>query len=86
MAEIKTKRGYKRIWLNPKKGLVNADYGFTKWNSYNAEALITIRDCTRSIALEFNFTSKEELKDKVYKLDKLIELLQTFKKEVLIDK
>lgn len=84
MAEV-TKRGYKRAWLNPSKGLASADYGYTKWNSEAVDALFTIRDCTRTISLDFNYVNSKEHKEKIAKLDKLVELLEAFKKEVLLD-
>lgn len=85
MVNTKTRKGYYRTFLNKKKGLASVEYGFTKWNTEAVEACFTIRDCTRTITLDFNINGKQDLKDRLDKVDKLIESLEKFKQEVLID-
>lgn len=84
MVDITTK-GYKREFLNPKKGIASIEYEFTKWTPIEIGATFTITDCCRRVNLEFNTSSAKELKERKYKLDTLIKHLQEFREKVFND-
>lgn len=77
---------YKRIWLNSKKGtayiVIDAEYckAYSKKDhSLHGEVYIAIKDCYRETRLEFDYWSMKEYKERLQKIQRLIDSLEEVK-------
>lgn len=69
----------KRGWLNEGSGM--AAYEYTVEGGYRfpaVDAEIILSDCTRQIALDFNFYSEKDIEGRLRKLETLKEMLSEF--------
>ena len=77
-----------REWLNP---IHSDDTGAISWHvtatGYGIDAELIMRDCSRQIALDFQFTPGKTREEEVFeKVDILLEQLQEFKSNLLLAK
>lgn len=90
---MKDKTYYKkRMFLNRSVGiaLIDAEVSVSSWavqksvrRCYDTTAFIQIGDCTRTITLDFSGRKRRNLKDALYKLDKLKKVLADTRKSLI---
>ena len=75
---------YRRVFLNPKKGVALIECSINTWGE-TLSGSVKITDCNRTVSLEFeNLTTDKNNKKKLEtKLNTLITELQNFKKALL---
>ena len=74
---------YKRQWLNHNSGRAYVIADIYTLHQY-VTALVEIGDCRHSVTLEFDFetTNKQKKKQRIQKLDRLIETLQNVRNKI----
>lgn len=77
---------YKRGFLNKREGTASFEYDVNneRYDTRAINADFTIRDCNRSITLDFYCWNIDEIDEKLAKIDRLIKALQDFKQCVLV--
>lgn len=69
-----------RAWLNP---VSHADTGAIAWrvtSGYTTAAELEIRDCNRTVTLDFHCRTDQELEQRIRKLDKIIHACNEIKR------
>ncbi len=86
----KARKHTSRKWLNKRKNRTALVVTHLEASSYekgrehpNIYAYVELKDCTRSITLDFDCYSKKELKEATGKIDLLLNELVTFREKLL---
>lgn len=66
-----------RAWLNPDK----THTASIAWNAEDGYGYLEIRDCNRTVTLEFPYRNQSKRKS-LAKLDRMIELMNELRKEM----
>jgi hypothetical protein len=82
------KRVYRRNWLNPKEGRAFIETAtelvqYSKEDPVNFDANLSLADCSRTIHLEFSAYNKEDVWERVAKLNILQKHLGILKDELM---
>lgn len=70
---------YSRKWLNQKEGTAFIEASIEDSYSKYKDSTLNISDCNKKISLDFSFHTQKEKKEKLKKLDLLINELKEFK-------
>lgn len=70
---------YHRVFLNPKKGLAAITTELKKANETEYSGQIEISDCNRTARLDMDFWTPKMKREKLFKLNKLIDELLLYK-------
>jgi hypothetical protein len=72
---VKTKKYYRRAFLNPKKGVAAFEAAYTTDTAGFSEGNLKITDCNHTVNLEFGFWTPETKQEQKQKLATLIDEL-----------
>jgi hypothetical protein len=84
---MKVYKKYKRVWLNPPSmgdsGAYSHKIEVEKYKEHiNIEATISLWDCSRKIVLDFSVWNKGDKKQRLKKIDVLIQHLSEFRDQL----